>query len=75
MDRLNIGAVKVMNVSGVVSTGMTYIRRSRTTGKGNVGGSAITGDYGAAPLGFGVLIDADGIDAPFWWTGAGWGPA
>jgi len=75
LDRLNIGAVKVVNVSGVVSTGFTYIRRSSTAGKGTVGGSAVTGDCGVAPLGFGVVIDSDAIDAPFWWKSGGWGPS
>lgn len=75
LDRLNIGAVKVTNVSGVVSTGFAYIRRSGTSGKGTVGGSAITGDCGIAPLYFGVLVDSDAVDAPFWWTVNGWGPA
>lgn len=75
LDRLNIGAVEMVAVSGVVSVGCAYIRRCRTTEKGTVGNCAIVGDYGLAPMGFGVVIDSDGIDAPVWWTAAGRGTA
>lgn len=75
MERLNIGAVQVVNASGVVSAGCAYIRGLRSSGKGVVGGCAITGDYGAAPMGAAVLLDADVIDTPLWWMPGGRGRA
>lgn len=75
MDHLHIGAVQVSSVSGVVSVGRTVIRQSGWSGKGSLGAGTLTGDFGAAALGFGVVVDADGFDAPVWAQVGGRTPA
>lgn len=75
MDRLHIGAVEVTSVSGVVSVGRTVIRQSRSSAKGSLAAGAVTGDFGAAVLGFGIVVDADGLDGPVWGSLGGRAPA
>ena len=76
MDHLHFGVVEVADVAGVVAVGRTVIRRARSSGKGTVGASVVTGDLGRAAVGFGWIGDDDGIDAGAWGlTPSAQGPA